>query len=94
MKITAETVSQIAALARLELSDEELARYARELDAIVAYVDQLGAVDTSGVPPTSHAMDLVAPLRPDEPEPALERRDALANAPDQDGEAFVVPRVI
>jgi aspartyl-tRNA(Asn)/glutamyl-tRNA(Gln) amidotransferase subunit C len=92
--ITRAEVERVAALARLSLSDAEAGRMAAELDSILDYVETLEAVDTAGVEPTSHVMPLATPLREDRPEPPLDPELALANAPESDGSAFVVPRVI
>lgn len=88
-------VDRIAALARLELTDDERARFATQLSAILAYADQVQQVDTSGVP-----LDAIAPalprLRDDELVPCLDRDDVLDQAPAADRAAgiFKVPRVL
>ncbi len=87
-------VERIAALARLSVTDAEADRLASELEAILAYAEQLAGLDTSDVEPTSHPIELPTPLREDEPEPALAPELALANAPEHEGSAFVVPKVI
>jgi aspartyl-tRNA(Asn)/glutamyl-tRNA(Gln) amidotransferase subunit C len=87
-------VNRIADLARLSVSDAEADRLAGELEAILAYAEQLAGLDTQGVPPTAHPVELATPLRADVPEPPLDPERALANAPQRDGFAFVVPRVI
>ena len=91
---TRADVERIAALARLSVSDAEAERLAMELEAILRYAEQLASVDTSEVEPTSHPIELATPLREDVPEPALDPELALANAPERDGSAFVVPKVI
>ena len=87
-------MNRIADLARLSVSDAEADRLAVELEAILAYAEQLAGLDTQGVPPTAHPVELATPLRADVPEPPLDPERALANAPQRDGFAFVVPRVI
>ncbi len=87
-------VERIADLARLSVTDSEAERLASELQAILAYAEQLAGLDTSDVPPTSHPIELATPLRDDVPEPALDPELALANAPEREGFAFVVPKVI
>ena len=89
-----EEVERAAALARLSLDQAELERLAGEIDSILAYVAALAKVDTEGVPPTSHVVPLPTPLRADVPEVPLAVELALANAPERDGSAFVVPKVI
>ena len=93
-KITMQEVEQVARLARLTLSDPEKERMRRELDGILSYIDKLRAVDTEGVPPTSHAVPMTNVMREDEPVPSLPQEDMLANAPDRNGEFFRVPRII
>jgi aspartyl-tRNA(Asn)/glutamyl-tRNA(Gln) amidotransferase subunit C len=87
-------VERIAALARLELAPDEAERMTVELAAILGYVEQLGALDTEAVEPTSHALPLATPLREDRAEPPLAPERAVANAPDASGFAFVVPKVL
>ena len=84
----------MARLARLELSEEERAALGEELKAVLGYVAVLERVDTEGVPPTSHPIPLVTPFREDGAVAPMSREQALANAPESDGEAFVVPRVV
>jgi aspartyl-tRNA(Asn)/glutamyl-tRNA(Gln) amidotransferase subunit C len=85
---------RIATLARLSISGGEADRLATELEAILSYAEQLSCLDTSEVEPTSHPIELPTPLRDDLPEPALAPELALANAPEREGFAFVVPKVI
>jgi aspartyl-tRNA(Asn)/glutamyl-tRNA(Gln) amidotransferase subunit C len=93
-KITPEDVRHVARLARLELSEAELERMRAEMDAILAYMDKLRSLDTTGVGPTSHAVPLRNVMRDDEPRPSFPRDDMLANAPDRAGDFFRVPRII
>jgi aspartyl-tRNA(Asn)/glutamyl-tRNA(Gln) amidotransferase subunit C len=92
--ITRAEVEHVARLARLALTDEELERMRKELDAILAYIDKLKALDVEGVEPTSHAVPLVNVMRDDAVRPCLTQTEALANAPDRAGEFFRVPRII
>ena len=94
MKITPEEVSHVANLARLHLSEAEVEEMARKLDEILTYVAKLNELDTEGVEPKTHAISIVNAFREDEVKPSLDRGDSLANGPRQNGEAFVVPRVI
>jgi aspartyl-tRNA(Asn)/glutamyl-tRNA(Gln) amidotransferase subunit C len=95
MPIDATTVEKIAALARLELDPAERERMVRELQAILSYVEQLQAVDVSGIEPTSQVTEGAPPaLRPDEAKPCDVRDEALAQAPDRDGDYFRVPQVV
>jgi len=92
--LTRDDVERVAALARLSLSDEEVERMAVELDTILAYVELLDEVDTTGIEPTSHVIPLATPLREDRSVPGLDPELAVANAPERHGSAFVVPKVI
>ncbi len=94
--LTKDDVERIAALARLELTDEEKELYTRQLADILGYAQQIGTVDTSGVPATSHVLGRQPVERPDERCPSFSQAEALANAPDGAPEAglFRVPRVM
>ena len=94
MKITPEEVSHVANLARLRLSPEEVETMARQLHDILTYVAKLNELDTRGITPTTHAISIVNAFREDEVKPSLDREKTLVNGPQQDGEFFVVPRVI
>jgi aspartyl-tRNA(Asn)/glutamyl-tRNA(Gln) amidotransferase subunit C len=95
MPIDVLTVRKIAALARLRVEPSEEERMARELGAILTYVEQLQALDLSGIEPTSQVTEGAPPaLRPDEARPCEVREEALALAPDRDGDYFRVPRVV
>ena len=94
MKITEKEVTYVANLARLQLSDYEVAAMAGQLDRILSYVDKLNELDTTGVEPTTHAISINNAFREDETRASLSQAEALANGPMQNGEAFVVPKVI
>jgi aspartyl-tRNA(Asn)/glutamyl-tRNA(Gln) amidotransferase subunit C len=94
MPITRREVEHVAHLARLELSEEELGRFAGQLDAILAYMDKLNELDTTGVEPMLHGTDGYQVARPDEVGGSLPREEALRNAPESAGGYFKVPRVI
>ena len=93
-RIDRAEVERIAELARLELAPDEAERMTAELAAILGYVEQLDALDTSAVEPTSHPLPLRTPLREDRAEPPLAPERAVANALAHDGYAFVVPQVL
>lgn len=88
------TVEKVAHLARLKLSDAEINRLTAQLGSILKYVDQLDEVDTAGVEPMAHAIEVTNVLRSDVPRPSLPREQALANAPLTDGECFLVPQIL
>jgi len=94
MSISRDQVLKVSLLARLLLSDEELATMTAQLDQIVGYVDQLAELNTDGVEPMAHALDLANVFADDELEPSLPREAALANAPHHDGECYLVPAVL
>jgi aspartyl-tRNA(Asn)/glutamyl-tRNA(Gln) amidotransferase subunit C len=94
MALTLEQVRHVAALARLSLSPEEEQRYTTQLSAILEAVEQLQALDVSGVEPTSHATLADALLREDAPRASLTPEAALANAPAKVGSAFAVPKIL
>ena len=83
-----------ALLSRLELSDQELDKYTEQLDAILEYIDVLNQVDTSGVEPMAHVLDLRNVMRPDVVQPSLPREAALQNAPEPDNGFFKVPKIV
>jgi aspartyl-tRNA(Asn)/glutamyl-tRNA(Gln) amidotransferase subunit C len=91
MAITREQVLHVARLARLALSEEEVARFQEQLSAILEAVGKVSELDLEGIEPTSHPLDVVNVLAEDEPRPSLAREDALANAPDPEDGFFGVP---
>jgi aspartyl-tRNA(Asn)/glutamyl-tRNA(Gln) amidotransferase subunit C len=91
MAISRDEVVHVARLARLELTDEELDRFAGQLDAILEAVGKVSELDLSEVEPTLHPLALSNVWAEDEPRPSLEVEEALANAPDREDDAFRVP---
>ena len=94
MAITEQNVRHLAKLANLSLSQDEAVRMAGELEAIVGYVAQLQAVDTTGVEPIANVMGLTNVSRPDVAGPMLSQKQVLANAPQKNEVAFLVPKVV
>lgn len=94
MSISTEEVRYIAALARLRFSEDEEQRLAEQMSTMLDYVSQLQELDTTGVPPMSHVLDLVNVVREDDVQQRISRGDALRNAPDADEAYFRVPKVI
>jgi aspartyl-tRNA(Asn)/glutamyl-tRNA(Gln) amidotransferase subunit C len=94
--LTLADVERIAALAHLELTDEEKQLFTRQLADILTYAQQVQAIDTTGVPATASVLAAQDTERDDEPRGSLPVADALANAPDgaPDAGLFRVPRVI
>ncbi len=94
MSLSAEDVAKVALLARLRLAPGELDLFTGQLNAIVGFVEQLGELDTSGVEPLAHGVEVRNVFRDDVRGPALSREDALANAPKRNSESFLVPAVL
>jgi aspartyl-tRNA(Asn)/glutamyl-tRNA(Gln) amidotransferase subunit C len=94
MKITKTEVLHVAQLARLDIDDADVDRFAGQIGTILEYVDTLKQVDTTGVPATSHAITLTNAFREDEEQDHLDPQAALANAPEKEDGAFVVPKVL
>ncbi len=87
-------IHYVADLARIALTPEEEQRLGSQLGNILGYVEQLRAVDVTGVEPTSHAFPLVNVTRPDERRPGLTPEEALANAPLKSNGLFIVPKIV
>ena len=94
MSLTKEEVEHIAELARLELTEEEKARYREQLSAILEYAARLQTVDTGHIQPTSTVLATRSPLRPDVVLPGLTVQEALSNAPLSEQDQFRVPPVM
>ena len=94
MKLSREEVEHIADLAKLSLSDEEIARYQEQLSAILEHFDQLQELETEEIPPTATVLPLRSVMRDDEARPPLERERVLENAPDAEDGCFWVPAVL
>ena len=93
MALTREEVAHIAQLARLELTEEEIARYREQLSDVLDYVARLQGLDTADIPPTASGLPPRTVLREDEPRPGLPRDEVLANAADTENGQFRVPPV-
>lgn len=103
-RVTEEQVLQVAALANLELTPEELPAMGRDLNAILGYIAQLNELDVTNVAPMAQVSEVLTnrrtadveetPLREDVLVPSLERAPVMAAAPDTDGAFFEVPKVI
>ena len=94
MSVTLAQVRYIATLARLRFTEEEESRLAEEMNEILGYVEKLNELDTSGVPPMSHVLDLHNVVRDDVAESRISRDEALKNAPDADSAYIRAPKVI
>lgn len=93
-KIDRELIRHIAVLARIEMTDEQADTLGRQFTEIIAYVDKLQELDTEGVEPMAHALDVRNVLADDTPAESLGVAQAMANAPARDGDFYKVPKVI
>ncbi|MBU0516433.1 MAG: Asp-tRNA(Asn)/Glu-tRNA(Gln) amidotransferase subunit GatC [Proteobacteria bacterium] len=93
-RITRAEVEHVARLARLELDEATVERMTGQLNDILSHMDKLGELDTTGVPPTTHAMELTNVWREDAVKESATVEEALENAPESDGRSFIVPKVV
>jgi aspartyl-tRNA(Asn)/glutamyl-tRNA(Gln) amidotransferase subunit C len=93
-RISTADVAHVARLARLDLSDEDLAQFTEQLGAVLDHARDVEALDTAGVPPTAHPLPLRNVLRPDVVVPSLDREEVLAQAPEAEAGQFRVPRIL
>jgi aspartyl-tRNA(Asn)/glutamyl-tRNA(Gln) amidotransferase subunit C len=94
VSITRTDVEHVARLARLALGEDELDALQSQLSKILDHAARVTALDTDGIPATSHAIPLSNVARPDEPAPSLTQEEALALAPAQESGHFRVPRIL
>ena len=94
MSLSKKDIQHVANLARLELDDAAVEKFTAQIGTILEYVDTLSRVDTDGVKPTSHAIFLTNAFREDDVATHLDTDTALANAPEKEAGAFVVPKVV
>jgi aspartyl-tRNA(Asn)/glutamyl-tRNA(Gln) amidotransferase subunit C len=93
-RIDAEQVRKVAKLSRLELTDAEVEEFTGQLSAILEYVEKMNELDTADVEPLAHCLPVSNVLREDAVKESLGTDKALANAPQQDGEFFKVPKIL
>jgi len=94
VRLTRDEVLELAHLARLALTDDEIERFRSELAAILTHMDKLAEVDTIGVVPMTHAVPMDLRLRADEPAKSLDVEIAVIAAPDKVDGCFRVPNII
>ena len=94
MKMDSQKVLGIAALARLEISQDQARVLAVQMDDILGYMDKLNELDTTSVEPMYTPVEHVSVLRADVVRSELSREEVLRNAPENNGEYFVVPRIV
>ena len=93
-RLTAADVAHVAKLARLDVTEDEIALFAEQLGAVLDHADDVAALDTAGVPPTAHPLPLQNVFRPDQPTPSLDHDEVLSQAPDTEDGRFKVPRIL
>lgn len=91
-QITEETIEYVSILAKLELSDQEKEQARKDMGNMLAYIDLLGELDTTGVEPLSHVFPVRNVFREDVVTNGDGRRETLRNAPEEKNDMFVVPR--
>ncbi|GAU08703.1 Asp-tRNA(Asn)/Glu-tRNA(Gln) amidotransferase subunit GatC [Desulfoplanes formicivorans] len=94
MGITIDEVNKIALLARLDMTEEQAASCATQMDTILAYMDTLNELDTSSVEPMYSPVDHVSVFRDDNVVQTTSREAILGNAPEEDGRYFIVPKIV
>jgi len=94
MAISQETLKHLAHLARIELKPEELDTLSGQLKDVLDFIDKLKQLDTSKTTPTSHILPMNNVLRKDSPDKSLDITATMGNAPQKDGDFFVVPKII
>ena len=93
-KIDEKLIRHVALLSRIELTDAQVATFGKQLADIVAYMDKLQELNTDDVEPMAHALPVQNVFGADEPGESLSPQQALANAPDREGDFYKVPKVI
>lgn len=94
MALSDAEVRHVASLARLAVTDAEVAELAPQLSAILEYAEHVGEVAAADVPPTTHPFALTNVSRPDDPSPSLSRDEVLSMAPQVEQDRFAVPRIV
>lgn len=94
MSVTEKDLEKIAQLAKLNLSAEEKAKFATNVNKILSYVEKLNEVDTEGIEPLAHSLELTNVSRTDTLKPSLKSGDAVANAKKKSNTFFQVPKVV
>ena len=93
-RISADDVRKVAKLARLDLADKKITTYTNQLESILDYVSQLQAVDTTDVPPTTRAVEVVNVTREDGVTPTQVREEILNQAPQREQDFYRVPKIL
>lgn len=94
MEVTTATIDKLAHLARLHIADDEKEAYKADLQNMIAFVEKLQEVETTGIQPLLHMGDSINALREDIVQGSITREEALLNSPAKDAQYFKVPKVI
>ena len=94
MSVSIKDLEKIAQLARLTLKEEEKEKFLEQVNQILKYIEKLNEVDTEGIEPLAHSMDLVNIMRDDIEKQSLSQKEALKNAPSKNDKFFRVPKVV
>ena len=94
MPLTPDEVKHIARLARVGLSDDDIALFQVQLSEILDYFQRLREVDTEGLPPTAHTLAMQNVMRADETRPSFDKEEVLANAPQREDDLFRVRAIL
>ena len=92
-RISKDDVRHVAKLAELEFNEKDVEKITSQLDRILDHVAKISKVDTEGIPPTSHVLDIKNVFREDEAKPSVTQEEALKNAPDEENQGFKVPKI-
>lgn len=92
-KISKDDVKYVARLAELEFSDKEVEKFTSQLARILEHIANISSVDTEGVPPTSHVLDVKNVYREDKVKESISQESALENSPDRESNGFKVPKI-
>jgi aspartyl-tRNA(Asn)/glutamyl-tRNA(Gln) amidotransferase subunit C len=92
-RISKDDLRHVAKLAELEFDEKDVDKITSQLDRILDHVAKISKVDTEGVPPTSHVLDVKNVFRKDEAKKSVPQADALKNAPDEENHGFKVPKI-
>jgi len=94
MSLSEKDVQYVAKLARLEVTDQEVAKYTQQIANILGYVEQLNKLDTSNVEPLTHPLDVKNVFREDVVKPSLTQAEVLSNGPEIQSGHFKVPKIM
>lgn len=93
-QLSEQDVLKVASLSRLKLSETEVDALGKQMESVLKYIDMLDELDTEGVEPMAHAIEISNVFREDQLKESLPREKALANAPQTDGSYFLVPAIL